>query len=121
VRILADITRQWPLHPQARAMMKAPAASARYHAVSMEFAAYLDDRYVEMRILTDAGKTVTIVCDQDSIFLIQRHIEQMGRSCPEISSWKRAKTKKIDALHGSDRRSYEAALWEGWPVSSSGV
>ena len=86
----------------------------------MEFAAYLDDRYVEMRILTDAGKTITVVCDRDSIFSIQSHIEQIGRSCPEISSWKSAGTKSIGSLRGSDQCSYEAALWEGWPVSRRG-
>ncbi len=102
-------------------MMNTPLAPLRYRAVSMEFAAYLDDRYVEMRILTDAGKMITVVCDQDSIFSIQRHIEQMGRSCPEISNWNSAKLKNVEALHGSDRRSYEAALWEGWRAPQSGM
>jgi len=81
----------------------------------MELAAHLDGQYVEMHILTDGGKTVTVVCDKDSIFSIQRHIEQIGRACPEISSWK--PVKDGDKLCGSDRRSYEAALWEGWPAS----
>jgi hypothetical protein len=61
----------------------------RVRAVSMELAAYLDDRYVEMHIVTDTGKTIAVACDADSIFAIQRHIEQMGRECPEIASWAR--------------------------------
>ena len=56
-------------------------------AVSMEFAAFLDRRYVEMRILTDTGKAITVVCDGDSILTVQRHIEQLGRACPDISAW----------------------------------
>jgi hypothetical protein len=53
----------------------------------MEFAAYLDAHNVEMHILTDTGKTITIVCPRDSIFAIQQHIAQIGTDCPEISSW----------------------------------
>jgi hypothetical protein len=67
--------------------MKDRASRTRYWAVSMEFAAILDGRYVEMRILTDTGKAISIACDGDSIFALQHHIEQMGRECPEISSW----------------------------------
>jgi hypothetical protein len=63
-------------------------AAPRYRAVSMELAAYLDGRYVEMHITTDAGETVSVVCPRDSIFAIQRHIEQIGRDCPEIASWR---------------------------------
>jgi hypothetical protein len=62
-------------------------AQPRYRAVSMELAAYLDGHYVEMHIVTDAGETVAIVCPRDSIFAIQRHIAQIGRDCPEISTW----------------------------------
>jgi len=53
----------------------------------MELAAYLDGEYVEMHIVTDTGERVTVVCEKDSIFAIQRHIEQIGRDCPEISTW----------------------------------
>ena len=53
----------------------------------MEFAAYLDAHNVEMHILTDTGKAITIVCPRDSIFAIQQHIAQIGAECPEISSW----------------------------------
>lgn len=61
--------------------------SPRYRAVSMELAAYLDGRYVEMHIVTDTGEAVAIVCPRDSIFAVQRHIEKIGRDCPEIASW----------------------------------
>lgn len=64
------------------------APQIRYRAVSMELAAYLDGRYVEMHILTDTGNAITVACGGDSIFAVQRHIEQMGRECPEISSWR---------------------------------
>lgn len=59
----------------------------RYHAVTVELAAYLDGEYVEMHIVTDTGERITVVCEKDSIFAIQRHIEQIGRDCPEISTW----------------------------------
>jgi hypothetical protein len=69
--------------------MTLPSATIQYRAVSMEFAAYLDDRNVEMRILTSAGETVGIVCPRDSIFAIQKNIEMMGKACPEIATWRR--------------------------------
>ena len=69
--------------------MSAASAVIRYHAISMELAVYLDDEYVEMQIATDAGERITVVCERDSIFAIQRHIEQIGRDCPEISTWQR--------------------------------
>ena len=61
--------------------------SPRYRAVSMELAAYLDDRYVEMHIVTDTGETVAVVCPRDSIFAVQRHIERIRHDCPEIATW----------------------------------
>jgi hypothetical protein len=67
--------------------MASAETSPRYRAVSMTLAAHLDDHYVEMRIVTDRGETVAVVCPRDSIFAIQRHIERIGRDCPEIASW----------------------------------
>jgi len=67
--------------------MNGRASATRYRAVSMELVAYLDGRYVEMHILTDTGKSITVACGGDSIFAVQRHIEQMKHECPEISSW----------------------------------
>jgi hypothetical protein len=69
--------------------MKASHPTARYRAVSMELAAYLDGRYVEMHILTDTGKTIAVACPRDSIFAVQRQIERIGRECPEIATWSR--------------------------------
>ena len=79
-------------------MMSIPTA-VRYRAVSMELAAYLDAHNVEMHILTDTGKTITIVCPHDSIFAIQKHIEQIAKACPEIATWSdqyRADLKRLE-------------------------
>ena len=91
-----------------------PTKQLRYHATSMELAAYLDRRYVEMRIRTNTGENITVECARDSIFAIQRHIEQMGRECPEVLTWHSARTD--EDLLSDDQRSYEAAVSEGWPV-----
>lgn len=95
--------------------MTAAAAAIRYRAVSMELAAYLDGEYVEMHIVTDAGERISVVCDKDSIFAIQRHIEQIGRDCPEISTW-----KNPIAVRARDegKQAYDAAVSEGWPASA---
>lgn len=67
--------------------MTSSQAGFRYRAVSMEFAAYLDAQNVEMHIVTDKGETIVIVCPRDSIFAIQKHIEQLAKACPEIATW----------------------------------
>jgi hypothetical protein len=59
----------------------------RYRATSMALAAHLDERYVEMRIVTDTGETLAVMCPRDSIFTVQRQIEKIGRDCPEIAGW----------------------------------
>ncbi len=64
-----------------------PAAPTRHRAIAMEFAALLDEHCVEMRILTDAGKAITIACPKDSILEIQRQIARLGLKCPEIATW----------------------------------
>lgn len=68
--------------------MNASPAQFRFRAVAMRLVADLDERSVEMHVITDTGEAVAIACEKDSIFAVQRHIEQMGRECPEISSWK---------------------------------
>jgi hypothetical protein len=93
------------------AAMKPPTKPIRYLATSMELAAYLDGRYVEMHIRTDIGQNISIVCARDSIFAIQQHIEQMGRECPEISTWQTV--SQVDGCRADDRRCYEAAISEG--------
>ena len=67
--------------------MNVSRAADRYRAVSMELVANLDARNVEMRILTDAGKTIAVVCPRNSIFAVQKHIEQISKACPEIATW----------------------------------
>jgi hypothetical protein len=39
-----------------------------------------------MHILADTGETI---CPTLSIFAVQRHIESIGRECPEIATWSR--------------------------------
>ena len=90
--------------------MKPTTKQIRYHATSMELAAYLDGRYVEMHIRTDTGQNIAVVCARDSNFAIQRHIEQLGRECPEISTWRAGK-----------QRRHEAAVSEGWPVQPQSI
>jgi hypothetical protein len=68
--------------------MKFPPATICYRAVSMELAADLDARNVEMHILTGSGKTITVVCARDSIFALQKHIEELSKACPEIATWR---------------------------------
>jgi len=94
--------------------MSIPPPQIRYRAVSMELAAYLDGRYVEMHIISDTGQRIAVACDKDSIFAIQRHIEQMGQESPEISTWK-------TVMNDNDQGSYEAATWEGWSATSRGA
>jgi hypothetical protein len=87
--------------------MNLPLASVRYRAVAMEFAADLDARSVEMLVRTDTGKTIAVVCPRDSIFAVQKHIEQMGRACPEIATWSddyRAKLKSPASLPSFPQR-----------------
>jgi len=115
MRSTSNGTQKWPLRSEREIGMGVSPKPLRCHAVAMDFAAYLDEHYVELRVRTATGKTIIVVCDKDSIFSIQRHIEQLGRACPEISSWRTS--KDIDDLHGDNRRSYEAALWEGWSIS----
>jgi hypothetical protein len=88
--------------------MAFPLEQIRYRAAWMELVAYLDEHTVEMHILTDAGESVAIVCDKDSIFAVQRHIEQIGRACPEIATWKSARTG--ESARDSDRSACEAAV-----------
>jgi hypothetical protein len=63
--------------------------SERYHAIALQLAAYLDEQCVEMHILTNTGATIAVACPNDSIFALQRHIERLGRECPEVATWHR--------------------------------
>lgn len=84
--------------------MRPPTNQVRYHATSMELAAYLEQRYVEMRIRTDAGQSVVVVCPRDSIFAIKRHIEQIGQACPEIATWRTA--TQDNGVRADDRHAW---------------
>lgn len=102
-----ELAGSWSARPAA---MDIAAAPIRYCAVSMELAAYLDGRYVEMRILTDTGKTISVVCEKDSIFAVQRHIERLGQDCPEIATWKPAVA--LPTLCDNGHGAYASALAE---------
>jgi len=71
--------------------MNIPNSANLYRAISIELAAYLDEECVEIHILTDTGKIIAVTCPSDSIFSIQRHIDQLGQQCPEIATWGRPK------------------------------
>jgi hypothetical protein len=67
--------------------MSDPNQQIRYQAVEIQLAADLDAHCVEMRIVSDTGDVVAVACPSDSIFAVQRHIEQLGKLCPEIATW----------------------------------
>jgi hypothetical protein len=81
--------------------MSPDSAKDRHHAVSMEFAVDLDARNVEMRVLTDTGKTISVVCPGDSIFAVQKHIEQMSKACPEIATWSEEYRDELQSAEAS--------------------
>ena len=68
--------------------MTIPLTPRRYRAISMQLAAYLGGPYVEMHILTDTGKTVPLICEQQQVPALQRHIESLRADTPEIAAWK---------------------------------
>jgi len=67
--------------------MDVPQAQTRYCAATMELVAYLDERRVEMHILTQTGETLAVACPKDSIFRVQHSIERLAQECPEIATW----------------------------------
>jgi hypothetical protein len=68
--------------------MRTPLPQFRFRAVSMEIAAHLDERRVDMLVVADDGTTIAIECENDTILKIQRHIAQIALECPEIALWK---------------------------------
>jgi hypothetical protein len=70
-----------------RATINIPPTRIRIRAVAMQLVADLDGHYGEMHIVPDAGQTIAIACEVDSISAVQRHIERMSRECPEIATW----------------------------------
>jgi hypothetical protein len=89
----------------------------------MQLAAYLDGGYVEIHILTDTGKLISVLCKQDSILSVQRHIETMSQDGPEIATWSAAPSGN-DLGHPSREpappRSTSAA-GQRWPWSRLGT
>lgn len=69
-----------------------PESTHRFRGIAMEFAAYLDDQFVELHIITDTGEFLSIACPCASIIEIQKHIEQLVHQCPEIVSWGKIKS-----------------------------
>ncbi len=59
-----------------------------YSAATMGLVAYLDERRVEMEIVTAVGETVVIVFANDAIFKVEQQIARMGRECREIAMWR---------------------------------
>ncbi len=67
--------------------MRSPFPQYRFRAVSMEFAVQLDERRVDMLIVTEDGTTLAVECERDAIFKIGQHIAAIQRQCPEIGCW----------------------------------
>ena len=65
-----------------------PHGQKHYCAATMGLVAFLDERRVEMEIVTAAGETVVIAFANDAIFKVERQIARMGRDCPEIATWR---------------------------------
>lgn len=65
-----------------------PHGQKHYRAATMGLVAYLDERRVEMEIVTAAGETVVIAFANDAIFKVERQIARMGRDCPETATWR---------------------------------
>lgn len=53
----------------------------------MELAVHLDDRRVDMVVITEDGTTVSIECQGNTILDVQRHIGLVTAQCPEIARW----------------------------------
>lgn len=53
----------------------------------MELVAHLDDRRVDMVVITEDGTTLAIECQGNTILEVQRHIGLVTAQCPEIAQW----------------------------------
>jgi hypothetical protein len=102
--------------------MLTPPPQFRFKAVSMELAVHLDDRRVDMLVITADGTTIAIECENDTILSVQRHIAAISDECPQIATWsRRHPTQSGDSSPG--KTSYEtnsaldAAISEGWPTA----
>lgn len=68
-------------------MKRTPSPNVRFRAISMELAVHLDDRRVDMVVITEDGTTVSIECQGNTILDVQRHIGLVTVQCPEIARW----------------------------------
>lgn len=92
--------------------MRTPLPQFRFRAISMELAAQLEDRRVDMLIVSEDGTTIAIECANGAILKIQQHIAEILRQCPEIARW---------SVDNADDVNFEAALSEGWAAPATTV
>jgi hypothetical protein len=87
----------------------------------MALAVHLDERRVDMLVITSDGTTVAIECENGTMLSVQRHIAKISQDCPEIATWKGSQIAARPSISRS-KRSYEiaaaidAAVSEGWPA-----
>ncbi len=98
--------------------MNNSATPRRYRAVSMELAAHSDSHLVEMRILTDTGEAIAIVCQRESIVSVQRNVAETGRVSADMAMWNPATT--FEAVPDSVYKDHEPAALQRRHRSSPG-
>lgn len=70
--------------------VKASPLRIRLRAVAMQLIADSNGRYVEMHIVTDRGQTLVVACENQSLIVMQRELQQFNqhtRDIAEISEW----------------------------------
>jgi hypothetical protein len=72
---------------RANIPVKASPLSIRLRAVAMQLFADPDGRNVEMHIVTDRGQTLVVACQNESLFAMQRALQQFNQDIPDISEW----------------------------------
>lgn len=78
-----------------------PHGQKHYRATTMGLVAFLDERRVEMEIVTAAGETVVIAFANDAIFKVEQQIARMERDCPEIATWRNVPESRPAATPGA--------------------
>lgn len=71
---MPDGSLQKPFISEKLSAMHIPFVPVRYRAIAMGLTNHPDDHCVEMRILTDTGRPVSVMCDKDAIFSIQQNV-----------------------------------------------
>lgn len=59
----------------------------RLRAITMQLFTDANGRNVEMHIVTDRGQTLVVACESALLFAMQRELQQLNRSIPDISDW----------------------------------